>query len=135
MKKIKFTKPSASLDQKIELLQERWLIIENIEEAKHKQVLDLYVFDRKLRLLTLDAIEKIEVSLKASINDYMSENFWCFWYLDTTLFSLDKKEYKDLHSGFIDIVKRIQKDEKAIYVKEYFKYFKIRLFKRNSKKL
>jgi abortive infection bacteriophage resistance protein len=35
----------------------------------------LYIFDRKLRLLTLDAIEKIETSLKANINDYMTKEF------------------------------------------------------------
>lgn len=158
MTKIKFIKPACTLDQKIKLLQDRWLIIENVNDAKHdlqhigyfrmtgyfkffqkivddkqtdvfiekttfKQVLNLYIFDRKLRLLTLDAIEKIEVSFKANINDYMSEKFWCFWFLDESLFSLEKQENKDLHKWFIDIVKRIQKDEKAIYVKEYFKKY------------
>lgn len=158
MTKIKFTKPVKTIDEKIELLQQRWLIINDINDVKHdlqhigyfrmtgyfkffqeiiddiqtdtfikgttfQQVLDLYIFDRKLRLLTLDAIEKIEVSFKASINDYMSENFWCFWFLDESLFSLEKQENKDLYKWFIDIVKRIQKDKKAIYVKEYFKKY------------
>jgi len=45
-----------------------------------KDVYNLYIFDRKLRLLVFDAIEKIEVSLKANINDYMSKGKWVFWY-------------------------------------------------------
>ena len=31
------------------------------------QIVDLYVFDKKLRLLTLDAIERIEVALRTNI--------------------------------------------------------------------
>ena len=31
------------------------------------QIIDLYVFDKKLRLLTLDAIERIEVALRTDI--------------------------------------------------------------------
>lgn len=34
------------------------------EGASFEHALDLYVFDRKLRLLMLDAIERIEVSLR-----------------------------------------------------------------------
>ncbi len=88
-----------------------------------KQVLDLYIFDRKLRLLTLDAIEKIEISLKANINDFMTENFWMFWYLDEKLFSLEKEENKKIYQNFIKIIKNIQKKEKSIFIKEFFKKY------------
>jgi len=88
-----------------------------------KQVIDLYVFDRKLRLLTLDAIEKIEVSLKANISDYMSEKHWVFWYLDKNLFSLEREGNKEIYKNFIKKVKNIQKQEKGIFVKEFFKKY------------
>ena len=110
---MKYTKPPLSIEQKITLLKERGLRIDN-EERTYKylthigyfrmtgyfkffqdhitdtfqagttfdQVLNVYIFDRKLRLLTLDAIEKIEVSLKATISDYMSMKYGAFWYMD-----------------------------------------------------
>lgn len=38
-----------------------------------QKVLDLYVFDKKLRLLTLDALERIEISLRAEIAHRLGE--------------------------------------------------------------
>ena len=37
-------------------------------------VLNLYMFDRELRLLVLDAIERIEVSLRTQLADHLSHN-------------------------------------------------------------
>ena len=90
---------------------------EFINWTTFKQVLDLYIFDRKLRLLTLDAIEKIEVSLKANISDYMSERYWVFWYLDKKLFNIDNNK---IYKGFIDIINDKQQKSSAIFIKEYF---------------
>lgn len=43
-------------------------------------VLSLYVFDRKLRLHLLDAIERVEVALRASISDHLSRIDGPHWY-------------------------------------------------------
>lgn len=43
-------------------------------------VLGLYVFDRKLRLHLLDAIERVEVALRASIGDQLSRIDGPHWY-------------------------------------------------------
>lgn len=149
--KKKFEKPPLNIDEKIKLLEERWLIIEDKEGSKHdllhiwyfrltwyfkyfqdkdtnifknwttfKEVTDLYSFDRKLRLLTLDAIEKIEVSLKSNINYTLYKDYWAFWYLDKKLFSLDKNETLDIYNDFIKKINEIQKKQKSIFVKEYF---------------
>jgi len=42
-------------------------------------VLKLYKFDRRLRLLSLDAIERIEVSVKARLSDYFLEHHGKGW--------------------------------------------------------
>lgn len=94
------------------------------EWTTFKQVIDLYSFDRKLRLLTLDAIEKIEVSLKSNINYTLYKDYWAFWYLDKSLFSLDKDENKDIYKDFIKKIKVIQRKQKSIFVKEYFLKYK-----------
>lgn len=97
-----YTKSPKSIHDQLELLQERGLIVVNTAIAIHKlehigyfrftgyckyfqneynifrtgttfdMILDSYIFDRKLRLLTIDAIEKIEVSLKTNISNSMS---------------------------------------------------------------
>lgn len=49
-------------------------------------VLDLYVFDRELRLLLLDAIERLEVALRAQLTNTLAEHHGPHGYLDATLF-------------------------------------------------
>lgn len=41
--------------------------------TKFKDIINLYKFDRKLRLLLLDAIERIEISLRANLTYYLTE--------------------------------------------------------------
>ena len=49
-------------------------------------VLRLYLFDRKLRLLVLDAIEEIEVAFRAVLSNTMSLTYGPHWYLDKNHF-------------------------------------------------
>ncbi|MES0864832.1 Abi family protein [Ruegeria sp. SCPT10] len=49
-------------------------------------ILDRYVFDRKLRLLLLDAIERIEVSFRAALSNSIAQRHTPHWYQDATLF-------------------------------------------------
>lgn len=97
-----YDKPATTIDQQIELLQSRGLIISDqdlvrrwlmtvgyyrlsaywlwfeispphgqtrsktfVEGTRFEDIMDLYVFDRKLRLLVTEAIERIEVALRA----------------------------------------------------------------------
>lgn len=43
-------------------------------------VLELYVFDRKLRLHLLDALERVEVAVRAAVSDRMSSVGGAHWY-------------------------------------------------------
>jgi abortive infection bacteriophage resistance protein len=75
-------------------------------------ILELYNFDRKLRLHFLDALERIEISIKSLINNHMSIKYTPFWFLDKTLFKdeygrhvedlfLCNKALKDPHHEFL----------------------------------
>lgn len=93
---MRYKKPATSHDEQVARLQQRGLVIQETQRADHwlrhisyyrlsayclpfKQhdgfqpgidfnaIAGLYIFDRKLRLLTLDAIERIEVSIRATI--------------------------------------------------------------------
>lgn len=51
--------------------------------AAFDDVLDLYVFDRALRLLVMDALERVEVSVRAALTDHMSTTQSDpHWYVD-----------------------------------------------------
>lgn len=47
-----------------------------------EDVLDLYVFDRKLRLAVMDAVERIEVAVRALLSQAMSERHGPHWFMD-----------------------------------------------------
>ena len=59
-------------------------------------VLDRYVFDRQLRLIVMDAVERIEVAARAAISNRMSEAHGPHWYLDKKHFLSSFK-----HSDFV----------------------------------
>jgi abortive infection bacteriophage resistance protein len=50
-------------------------------------VLDLYTFDRRLRLLTLDSLERIEIALRAAISNTLSTAHGPHWFLDPRHFA------------------------------------------------
>ncbi|CAA7619499.1 putative Abi-like protein [Magnetospirillum sp. LM-5] len=58
------------------------------------QILDLYVFDRKVRLLLIDALERIEVAIRTVISDKMSLAHGAFWLNNDTLF--DKPHHPEI---------------------------------------
>jgi abortive infection bacteriophage resistance protein len=80
-----------------------WSFIEDHEThtfktgATFNQVLNLYVFDRELRLLLLDAIERIEVSLRTQWAFHLSKTYGPHAHLDKEAFMR-----KFDHQGFID---------------------------------
>jgi abortive infection bacteriophage resistance protein len=52
-----------------------------------KKILDLYTFDRQLRLVAIDALERIEVALRTAITDAMCTSYDPFWFLNRARFS------------------------------------------------
>lgn len=70
-----------------------WLPFE-VDHATHllhpgttfEQVLDLYRFDRELRLLIMDALERIEVSVRTGWAYHMAHRHGPHFHLDSTLF-------------------------------------------------
>lgn len=54
--------------------------------TRHEQVIDLYIFDRKLRLTIMEAIERIEVALRASWTNRFALAHGPHAHLDPTLF-------------------------------------------------
>jgi len=81
--------------------------------ASFRQISQLYDFDRRLRLLVMDAIERIEVAIRAHISNHMGPKYGAHWYLDKDLF---KTKYN--YERLIDRVNEKQNNARQNYYKE-----------------
>lgn len=130
----RFEKPAKTIEELIDLSEQRGLVIDNREKAlkffqyagyyrlsgymlpfqkkKHggnshdfiegvtiNDIIDLYIFDRKLRLLVMDAVERIEVAIRSVVSDTMSIAHEPHWFTEPSNF----KEAFD-HSKFMERV-------------------------------
>lgn len=62
--------------------------------TRFQQVINTYVFDRKLRLLLFDEIERIEIALRTQIIYSFCHHYGNNWYEDKKLFKTPKYYYK-----------------------------------------
>jgi abortive infection bacteriophage resistance protein len=69
--------------------------------ATFNQILDSYTFDRKLRLLVIDAIERIEIAVRTVITNTLATTYGAHWYLNDKLFL---KRFK--HDELIQRIKK-----------------------------
>jgi abortive infection bacteriophage resistance protein len=142
-----YPKKIISLDKQIEQLQERGMLIEDVDTAKkflrnisyfrlqgfwwefqidkdnHKfkpnttfeSVIDLYTFDRKLRLVIFDALERIEIALRTKMVYYLSIEKDHWWFEDINNF---------FNQGFFEeSIKEIDKEldrTKEIFIESHY---------------
>lgn len=72
-----------------------------------EDIIDRYNFDRHLRLILFDAIERIEIALRTKMIYHLSISYGGLWYLNTTLFesstiTLNDGTVKTIHQNTID---------------------------------
>jgi abortive infection bacteriophage resistance protein len=65
-----------------------------IKEISFDDIIELYVFDRRLRILVLNAIEKIEVALRTKIIYEYALAYGSHWFMNTSLYH-NPKFYKE----------------------------------------
>lgn len=89
-----------------------------VENATLKQVVDLYRFDQKLRILVMDALERVEVAVRAVLGNVMASHYNdAHWYMNSHHF---KRWYK--HNDLLEAIsskldnekKQLQKETKQI---------------------
>lgn len=94
------------------------------EPVAFATILDRYVFDRKLRLLLLDAIERIEVSFRAALSNSIAQRHTPHWYQDAALFEANYN-----HAALINELKRQivhnantreKKAQRDIHIRHYY---------------
>ncbi len=106
-------------------LRAYWLPLEQdsklhsfVDGASFQAALDLYVFDRKLRLLLLDAIERIEVSLRTQWAYHLAHQYGPHAYSDPVHFRSPGKHGKSLET-LSDEVKRSEETFIRHYLETY----------------
>lgn len=149
---MQYTKPPFSIEQQIELLQSRGLLIPDRERVTRylghisyyrlrgywipfeqpdngpdhcfrpgtsfDQVLDLYIFDRKFRLLVLEAIERIEVSLRAHYANLLGLRYGSHFFLEERFFQ-NSEAHKRLLASLGEEIDRSRETFIDHYRKKY----------------
>ncbi len=89
------------------------------ENAKFSDVISLYNFDRELRLLLFDIIEKIEISLRTKLIYHLSHEYDPWWFQNLNLFNNTLEVIKTL-SKLNEEIER----SKDPFIKEHLKKHK-----------
>lgn len=87
-----------------------------LEGVTFEDILHLYVFDRELRLLLLDAIERLEVALRAQLTNTLGEHHGPHGYLDPGLF-----DTRYNHQWLID---KLEKEATARDVEAFLAHYR-----------
>lgn len=84
-----------------------------------EDVIHLYNFDRELRIILFDAIEKIEISLRTKLIYHLSHEFDPWWFQNTAIFQDTGALIETLAS-----IKEELDRSKDIFIKEHKKKYK-----------
>ena len=140
-KKLKYTGKALTIPEQIQLLSDRGLVItdekfankclsyvgfyrlyayakpllESHSTATFNHIWDLYIFDRKLRILVLDAVERIEVAFRVSISEIMSIHYDPFWYTQASNFANVR-----WHLEFMEKVIKLAGHKNHALIKHYY---------------
>lgn len=93
---------------------------------------DQYIFDRKLRLIAMEAVEKIEIAVRAGLSNSLATRHGPHWYMDRSLFAKPVWFHKpgfsivQWHDTFLANIKReighdpSQSARRDIFIKHYY---------------
>jgi abortive infection bacteriophage resistance protein len=150
MNQTKFTKPAISIIDQLELLRDRGLSITNPEFAikclqnvsyyrlsvyfkpyqdqtnrflpgtSFEVIWNLYSFDRELRLLMIDGIERVEIAFRAAISNYMCLHYGNTWYLKSELFKTHNNITANFHDKFIKNINDICRNHYEDFLQHFY---------------
>ncbi len=86
-----------------------------------EDVIERYNFDRKLRLILFDAIERIEIALRTKMIYHMSIAYGSLWYLDNKLFEntpLPSDPTVTIHQNIVSELKKEFNRSQEIFIKD-----------------
>ena len=84
-----------------------------------EKITDLYSFDRKLRIIFLDALDRIEVGLRAATTQAMCLQHGSHWYRDATNF-LPTAGHPQLLQSLLDEIGDSDPRRRAVHIAHYY---------------
>lgn len=72
------------------------------ENTIFEDLIDRYNFDRQLRLILFDAIERIEVGLRTKMIYHLSLTYGPHWYLNEEVFNSKEKHHENVEDLFLE---------------------------------
>ena len=84
-----------------------------------EEVIERYNFDRHLRLILFDAIERIEIALRTKMIYHLSLSFGAYWYRNANLFSNSAN-----HRKLLDHLRREFSYSQEIFIKDHKNRFR-----------
>ena len=89
-----------------------------------EDIVDRYNFDRHLRIILFDAIERIEIALRTKMIYQLSINYGSLWYLNTALFEnttikLNDDTVKTIHRNTLDELQKEFNRSQEIFIKDH----------------
>ncbi len=88
-----------------------------------EDIIDRYNFDRHLRLILFDAIERIEIALRTKMIYHLAMKYGGLWYLNTSLFDSKTIRYnsvtKTQHLHTVDELRKEFNRSKEIFVQDH----------------
>jgi len=96
--------------------------------TRFENLTDFYESDRHLRLLVLDAIERIEVAFRSRMNDTLASLHGPHWFLDPARFS-DKRDDKTNnlifdHQEFLGKAEEeARRNKESLFIRHYFQEY------------
>lgn len=96
--------------------------------TKFEDIIELYEFDRQLRILILDAVERIEVSFRVRLNDKMALKHGPHWFMESSLFSnkVDRKTGRLVFDHQVFIQKaydEARRNKESLPIRHYYKKY------------
>lgn len=149
---MKFSKAPTSVEQQIDILEQRGMLFADRDAARHylshihyyrltgywlpfeadhgshrfhsgtyfEQVVDSYVYDRELRLLVMDAIERVEVSIRGQWSHHLAHTYGTHAHLQPTLFKKPSKTWH--HARAIQALKDEASRSRETFICHFAKY-------------
>ena len=90
------------------------------------QILDIYRFDRELRLLVFDCIERIEIAIRSQMNQILMRNYSdAHWQDNTDVFKPPyETKYCDIIDPYTDFQRIIKKSCDSKHPEVFIKHYK-----------
>lgn len=86
--------------------------------TRFSDVVELYAFDRRLRSVTMDAIERIEVALRAALSNPLAIDYGSHWYVERDRFA-DLRHY----ARILDQIARECETRKGSALTHYYRTY------------